>query len=432
MKTKVRRRLLNGLMTVVICVIALCGVMAVGNIRGWIGGSDSSISSKKVSGVVNIERSGVGYSLKNATQLRNGDIIETKQGSEAELVIDEKNTVVMGENTELTIVSENIDEIQLKVERGEIFADVMKPETNIRVDFGKNTMQVTGSVLGVSVQAGSDMLYMYSGETEVSTSDDIRETIEEKEVLSVTENAYAQAEIQVTELEEQSLNEFFIRQALCCESKNDLCFTPKELEAVLEGRAAEKKKALEESVNSETHIQTAQEEEHESDNKDPETSGEKNILESEEIVNSQTEEQDKSETKTSQCTIEIRCDTILNNMDNLSDGKEAYVPENGCILSTSTVDFSEGETVFDILERVCSYAGIQLEYSWSPVFDSYYIEGMNHLYEFDCGNESGWMYKVNGWYPNYGCSAYTLNDGDVIVWTYTCNGLGADVGARTS
>ena len=429
MKTKVRRRLLNGLMTVVICVIALCGVMAVGNIRGWIGGSDSSISSKKVSGVVNIERSGVGYSLKNATQLRNGDIIETKQGSEAELVIDEKNTVVMGENTELTIVSENIDEIQLKVERGEIFADVMKPETNIRVDFGKNIMQVTGSVLGVSVQAGSDMLYMYSGETEVSTSDDIRETIEEKEVLSVTENAYAQAEIQVTELEEQSLNEFFIRQALCCESKNDLCFTPKELEAVLEGRAAEKKKALEESVNSETHIQTAQEEEHESDNKDPETSGE-NTTGDEAAEWEQTEIQEQSETKTSQCTIEIRCDTVLDNMENLSDGKEAYVPENGCILSSSTVDFTEGETVFDILERVCSYAGIQLEYSWSPVYDSYYIEGMNHLYEFDCGNESGWMYKVNGWYPNYGCSAYTLNDGDAIVWTYTCNGLGADVGAR--
>ena len=429
MKTKVRRRLLNGLMTVVICVIALCGVMAVGNIRGWIGGSDSSISSKKVSGVVNIERSGVGYSLKNATQLRNGDIIETKQGSEAELVIDEKNTVVMGENTELTIVSENIDEIQLKVERGEIFADVMKPETNIRVDFGKNIMQVTGSVLGVSVQAGSDMLYMYSGETEVSTSDDIRETIEEKEVLSVTENAYAQAEIQVTELEEQSLNEFFIRQALCCESKNDLCFTPKELEAVLEGRAAEKKKALEESVNSETHIQTAQEEEHESDNKDPETSGE-NTTGDEAAEWEQTEIQQQSETKTSQCTIEIRCDTVLDNMENLSDGKEAYVPENGCILSSSTVDFTEGETVFDILERVCSYAGIQLEYSWSPVYDSYYIEGMNHLYEFDCGNESGWMYKVNGWYPNYGCSAYTLNDGDAIVWTYTCNGLGADVGAR--
>ena len=46
----------------------------------------------------------------------------------------------------------------------------------------------------------------------------------------------------------------------------------------------------------------------------------------------------------------------------------------------------------------------------------------------DCGNESGWMYKVNGWFPNYGCSKYMLEDGDTIVWCYTCNGLGADVG----
>ena len=39
------------------------------------------------------------------------------------------------------------------------------------------------------------------------------------------------------------------------------------------------------------------------------------------------------------------------------------------------------------------------------------------------------MYKVNGWFPNYGCSSYTVSDGDNIVFCYTCNGLGADVGA---
>ena len=43
------------------------------------------------------------------------------------------------------------------------------------------------------------------------------------------------------------------------------------------------------------------------------------------------------------------------------------------------------------------------------------------------GNESGWMYKVNGWSPNYGCSRYQVEDGDVICWVYTCD-LGADVG----
>lgn len=53
---------------------------------------------------------------------------------------------------------------------------------------------------------------------------------------------------------------------------------------------------------------------------------------------------------------------------------------------------------------------------------------INHLYEFDCGVESGWMYKVNEWFPNYGCSAYELKGGEDIVWCYTCNGLGEDVG----
>ena len=43
-----------------------------------------------------------------------------------------------------------------------------------------------------------------------------------------------------------------------------------------------------------------------------------------------------------------------------------------------------------------------------------YIEGINNLYEFDCGEQSGWMYSVNGWFPNYGCSRYQLKDGDVV------------------
>ena len=116
------------------------------------------------------------------------------------------------------------------------------------------------------------------------------------------------------------------------------------------------------------------------------------------------------------------------NMDNLKEGKNKYVPSNGVILSSSTVQFVEGETVFDVLKRACSYAGIQLEYSYTPLYESYYIEGINNLYEFDCGEQSGWMYKVNGWFPNYGCSSYELKAGDVIVWCYTCNGLGADVG----
>lgn len=140
------------------------------------------------------------------------------------------------------------------------------------------------------------------------------------------------------------------------------------------------------------------------------------------------EAENKTEETSLYCTIEIRCDTILNNLGALLAGKEAYVPSDGMILPVSKVAFTQGETVFDVLKRACEIAGIQLEYSYTPMYESYYVEGIHQLYEFDCGSESGWMYKVNGWFPNYGCSGYTVKEGDEIVFCYTCNGLGADVG----
>lgn len=130
----------------------------------------------------------------------------------------------------------------------------------------------------------------------------------------------------------------------------------------------------------------------------------------------------------SSCTISIVCDTILNNLDKLRDGKEAFVPANGVILAASSISISDGDTVFDVLKKACELADIQLEYSYTPLYGSYYIEGINNLYEFDCGEQSGWMYKVNGVFPNDGCSAYYLSAGDEIVFCYTCVGLGADVG----
>lgn len=130
------------------------------------------------------------------------------------------------------------------------------------------------------------------------------------------------------------------------------------------------------------------------------------------------------------CTITIRCDTILDNADKLDEAKAPYVPEDGEILPLITVEFTEGETVFDVLKRVCDAAQLQIEYSWTPLYDSYYVEGINHLYEFDCGFESGWMYEVNDGFPNYGSSAYEVKPGDKIEWKYTCTGLGTDVGAE--
>ena len=116
-------------------------------------------------------------------------------------------------------------------------------------------------------------------------------------------------------------------------------------------------------------------------------------------------------------------------MGDLEKGLDEFVPADGAILPTTTVTFTQGESVFDVLKRICDEYGIQIEYTWTTKYGSTYIEGINYLYEFSCGQQSGWMYKVNGWFPNYGCSSYKLEGGETIVWAYTCKGLGTDIGA---
>lgn len=125
------------------------------------------------------------------------------------------------------------------------------------------------------------------------------------------------------------------------------------------------------------------------------------------------------------CTFVIECKTILNNKDKLKKGLEKYIPDDAVIFS-KTVGFDSGESVYDILRRICDENSIQMEASYTPAFSSYYVEGINNLYEFDCGQGSGWMYSVNGVFPNYGCSSYKPASNDKIAFRYTCE-LGYDL-----
>ncbi|MFR9209986.1 MAG: DUF4430 domain-containing protein [Intestinibacter bartlettii] len=127
-------------------------------------------------------------------------------------------------------------------------------------------------------------------------------------------------------------------------------------------------------------------------------------------------------------TIAISCKTAINNGLNKKPGF-SHLPSNGIILQNMKVEFNEGDTVFDILVKITRKKGIHMEYRGSG--SNTYIEGINNLYEFDGGSNSGWMYSVNGVYPNYGVGAYKVKSSDVIKFNYTCN-LGADLGARVN
>lgn len=123
-------------------------------------------------------------------------------------------------------------------------------------------------------------------------------------------------------------------------------------------------------------------------------------------------------------SLSVGFSTILNNMDKLDKTKVSLISEDGYVFMPTEVDVREGDTVFSLLERELVMNNIHFEYSKTT---NVYIEGINNIYEFDCGELSGWMYKVNGEFPSVACDAYSIEPGDVVEWVYTCD-LGRDVG----
>ena len=145
---------------------------------------------------------------------------------------------------------------------------------------------------------------------------------------------------------------------------------------------------------------------------------------------SSSQEAEPEEASTA-CRISIVCSTVLDHLDWLAEGKADILPAGGVFLPATDVEPEEGETAFSLLQRVTRERGIPMEASFTPGTGSAYVEGIGNLYEFDCGQRSGWLYLVNGVSPGYSASEYTLKPGDRVEWVYTCD-MGQDVGASAA
>lgn len=97
--------------------------------------------------------------------------------------------------------------------------------------------------------------------------------------------------------------------------------------------------------------------------------------------------------------------------------------DNQLMINHDSVAINDGETVIDVLKRDTSSHGMALSYKGSG--STVYVKGINGLFEFDKGSQSGWIYQVNGAFPSYSCGSYTVKSGDVINWMYT-ESLGND------
>lgn len=135
---------------------------------------------------------------------------------------------------------------------------------------------------------------------------------------------------------------------------------------------------------------------------------------------------DVTENKQKYVNISISCKTIFENLDEFPQSKIDILPPNGQILSENVVEFTDGDSVFDVLKTITRDKKIHMEFVNTPFYGSSYIEGINNIYEFDCGELSGWMYSVNGVFPTTGISSYILSENDVIKILYTCD-LGNDL-----
>lgn len=137
---------------------------------------------------------------------------------------------------------------------------------------------------------------------------------------------------------------------------------------------------------------------------------------------------------------------------------EATTVGLGTLIAPATVDIYQGQNLVVPVAQLLEANGFEYQYSGS-LADGFYLKHIirngitngysiphdleealdedgvmwtnsyyeNSLGEFDFTAESGWMYSVNGQYPNYGMSECFPKDGDVIRIRFTL-ALGKDIG----
>ena len=207
------------------------------------------------------------------------------------------------------------------------------------------------------------------------------------------------------------------------------------------------------SISTESAKDNKEEKVNESDKEDKKTV-EQNTNESKEEVNTENENSQQSNSQK---------DTSLNNSGNVSnnnsssngssnnnssseknnieeikkeENKEEEKPKFIVNINIKMVDntiFSsqivlENEvTAFEALKYYCENNSIQIGYTGSGQF--IYVSSINGIKEKSEGPSSGWMYKVNGTFPNVSAGKYKLSSNDTLEWVFTKDG-GKDVGQR--
>ena len=126
-------------------------------------------------------------------------------------------------------------------------------------------------------------------------------------------------------------------------------------------------------------------------------------------------------------TFSADCKSVLGRMDTIdpSVNQPSVIPPDGVVIAECTLSLPEGSSAFDALITAARQQQVRVDYtgsSWGP-----YVRSIGYISEFGFGELSGWMYRVNGEFPQVYAGEFTLHEGDVVEFVYTCD-LGGDVG----
>jgi len=86
------------------------------------------------------------------------------------------------------------------------------------------------------------------------------------------------------------------------------------------------------------------------------------------------------------------------------------------MLSATQAEFAHGETLLAITKRMARKDGITVLVSGIEM--NARIEGFDGMYSGDKGQNSGWVYFVNGEPEMAGCAACEVKAGDRIEWKF--------------
>lgn len=103
---------------------------------------------------------------------------------------------------------------------------------------------------------------------------------------------------------------------------------------------------------------------------------------------------------------------------NVITGIEVEGYDGEILIPFTEIGISDGDSVFDQLKNAVTMSEMNFDYTGSETLGTIYVRSIDGLSEFDHGQASGWIYTVNGEYPDVSCSTYKLRADDKVCWIY--------------